>query len=373
MSDEFEKKSTLEIRFQEIENENELLIQQLHHLQEELERYYLHNQTVDNINPTISSNLNCVDDEFADVYADNLKLNALVSGMRLTNKLESKYALNVKIGNIIIHGLDSIKSFLFVPVKLFMIWNVTNIKKSNHKLGGNDFKRVIEKYTQGGFAEVDKLLFEFSDSPTLLANAYTSLARSLMNDDLINAAEAARRAYCNEPKAYRLKWFAFRLHEAGEITEAEAMLDLLPPETKFSDSENSQANQLRYEAKRYRQLQALKNTCFYERKAKIEQKFNIAVKERDEQIKLAIDLEKKLNIAVKERDEQIKLAIELEKKLNIANKERDEQTKLALKRESEITIRQESIEEEIARAESHIQIIKDIFFREIENEFTKNN
>ncbi len=41
-------------------------------------------------------------------------------------------------------------------------------------------------------------------------------------------ADAARRAYAVEPRGFRLKWLAFRLYEAGELVEAEAMLALLP-------------------------------------------------------------------------------------------------------------------------------------------------
>lgn len=76
------------------------------------------------------------------------------------------------------------------------------------------------------------------------ANAWTALSRHLMQNKRDHAAEAARRAYALDPKPYRLKWLAFRLHEAGDVIEAAAMLELLPADTPFSSSETRQAGRL---------------------------------------------------------------------------------------------------------------------------------
>jgi hypothetical protein len=71
-----------------------------------------------------------------------------------------------------------------------------------------------------------------------------------MKGDCAGAVQAARHAYLLDPKPYRLKWLAFRLHEAGEVIEAKALLDIPPPETSFAESEARWADQLRAEASR---------------------------------------------------------------------------------------------------------------------------
>src|SRR5690606_1176909 len=99
------------------------------------------------------------------------------------------------------------------------------------------------------FAAVEKLLTRTSISPVMQANAWTALSRHLIQNKRDQAAEAARRAYALDPKPYRLKWLAFRLHEAGDVIEAAAMLELLPAGTPFSGSEARQAGRLQKEAK----------------------------------------------------------------------------------------------------------------------------
>jgi hypothetical protein len=113
---------------------------------------------------------------------------------------------------------------------------------------GRDFYKFIAAHAQGGFAAVERLLAGVSISRVMQANAYTALARHLKYGDCAEAAEAARRAYELDPKAYRLKWLLFRLCEAGNVIEAKALLDILPPDTSFSESEARRANQLRIEA-----------------------------------------------------------------------------------------------------------------------------
>src|SRR5690606_1786183 len=139
------------------------------------------------------------------------------------------------------------------------------------------------------FQAVEQLMAEAAVWPVMQANAYTALARQLMKADRANAAEAARRAHALDPKPYRLKWLAFRLHEAGEAMEAEAMLDLLPADTPFSDSETRQANQLRYEAKHARQREAKQQTAYAERRAAAERQLRALTQEKETQANLAAE------------------------------------------------------------------------------------
>jgi hypothetical protein len=123
---------------------------------------------------------------------------------------------------------------------------------------GGKFEKLLVAYDRGGFPAVERLFAEVSTSPLLQANGYTTLARRLMDSDRIQAAEAARRAFERDSQPWRQKWLAFRLRDAGKLTEAEAWLDLLPVDIHFSESEIRQSRQLRYVAKWERQRQARK-------------------------------------------------------------------------------------------------------------------
>ena len=128
--------------------------------------------------------------------------------------------------------------------KLGEIWRRSNPPEAL----GERFEKLIAVHDRGGFAAVERRLASISISGTMRANAYTALARHLMKSDRAGAAQAARHAYALDPKPYRLKWLAFRLYEAGEVIEAKALLDILPPETSFAESETRRADQLRAEA-----------------------------------------------------------------------------------------------------------------------------
>lgn len=190
-----------------------------------------------------------VDQKLVSVVAENRRLHALVDAQRQLHHLETHNALNVRLGNILIQAVDSPSTLLSVPGKLLAIWRQSVRKKPPAVLGGKGFGKVISTYQEEGFAAVEKLLTRPSISPVMQANAWTALSRHLMQNKRDHAAEAARRAYALDPKPYRLKWLAFRLHEAGDVIEAAAMLELLPADTPFSSSETRQAGRLQKEAK----------------------------------------------------------------------------------------------------------------------------
>jgi hypothetical protein len=227
-------------------------------------------------------------DESREIHAENQRLQALVDVQRYVHQLESSGALNARIGDILIDGVDAPGSFLSMPGKLAKIWRQSRRQTPPAALG-KDFSNVIEAYREGGFDTVAKSLTGLSVSASMRANAYTALARQLAKDDRASATEAARRAYGLDPKAFRLKWLAFRLHELGEVIEAEAMLDVLPAGTHFSESEARQANRLRSEANRARQNEAEKKTAFAERRAAADKCVGDLMRERDEQSRIATE------------------------------------------------------------------------------------
>ena len=108
---------------------------------------------------------------------------------------------------------------------------------------------MLDAHAAGGNEAVEKLLDSVFLSPVMRANAYTTLARQVMLTDARQAADLARLAWETDPRPYRLKWLAFRLHEADDAINAEALLDMLPADISMSDSEERQAARLRQEAK----------------------------------------------------------------------------------------------------------------------------
>jgi hypothetical protein len=286
--------ANLESRLKETEEENELLLLQLHQVQEELEHYYLRNQDLEKggaggSRAGFAPSKGWVDDELPDVMAENRRLHVLTEVQRKVHQLEEKNALNATLGDLLIQGTNSPRALLALPIKLGKVWRMYHRKAPPESLGGKGFEKLIPAYSEGGFDAVAKLMGEISISPATQANGYTILGRYLMSSDRVKAAEAARRAHALDPKSYRLKWLAFRLHEAGDVIEAEAMLDILPPDIQFSDSESRQASRLRHEATNARQHEAKQQTGFSERRAEIERQLSRLEQERGEQSKLVTE------------------------------------------------------------------------------------
>jgi hypothetical protein len=271
MTPELKKKDAVESHLEDVQVENDLLVTQIHQLEEELEHYFNRNQELENHHQARSSSnetgkMLWVDEELPEAIAENQRLHALVEVLRKTHQLEKNNSLNVKLGNILIQGTNSPGTLFAIPAKIGKIWRESSRTKVPKVLGGQGYDKVITAHSDEGFKAVEKLLARVS-APTIQANAYTALARNIMNNDRVATAEAARRAYEMEPRPFRLKWLAFRLHEAGDVIEAEAMLDILPNDIKFSESEARQASQLRNDAKHVRLHEAKQKNRFSERRS----------------------------------------------------------------------------------------------------------
>lgn len=371
----------------ELEEENELLLSQLHLVQEELEKYYLRNKELESrqtgkLQGTTPSAKGWVDDELPDALAENSRLQTLIEVQQKVHQLETHNALNARLGNILIESVDSSGSLLSVPGKLRKIWKEENRQTPPESLGGSNFSTVIAAYGEGGFGAVEALIAAASISPAMQASALTALARHLMANDRTQAAEAARRAYTLDPKPFRLKWLAFRLHEAGEVAEAEAMLAILPADTPFSDSEARQASQLSSEAKNIRQRAAKQQTAFFERRAEIEKQLRNLTQERDEQSKLAAERSheiEKCNRELKslkqehsrleqEKAAQVKRCEEAESQVTERNQEiealkqiqaQQEQTLIHLEQEKQALIdQQEESDKQLAERDQEIGALK---------------
>ena len=256
---------------QELEEENELLLLQLHQVQEELERYYLRNKELEKSVDSAGGSLSWVSEDLPEVLAENKRLQTLVQVQKNIHELETENALHAKLGNLLIDVADSPSKIFSTPGKLLRIWRQTAKQTPPKALGGQEFSSLITAYDHGGIPQVEQVLASQSLAASMEANGWTALARYLMPKDPHQAAQVARRAHGLDPKPFRLKWLVFRLHDAGELAEAEAMLDLLPEEINFSDSEARQIQQLRFEAEQKRRQEAKEETNFYARQRAVQE------------------------------------------------------------------------------------------------------
>lgn len=248
-------------RIKELTEENELLFEQLHVVQEELEKYYHKLKECEQRKGSGASDdgsVAVIPPQANEALAENLKLRALVMQQQAALQVESTNSLAARLGETLIHGVSSAGAFIALPLKLRQMWKALDQTVPPAALGGKSFQKVLNAHAAGGSEAVEKLLDSVFLSPVMRANAYTALARQVMLTDARQAADLARLAWETDPRPYRLKWLAFRLHEADDAINAEALLDMLPDDISMSDSEERQAARLRQEAKRERAQQAQK-------------------------------------------------------------------------------------------------------------------
>lgn len=248
---EIERKKDRQIN--ELKEENKLLFEQLSLVQEELEKCYNilknSNNNIANIN-----NVVIIPSVARNALIENIKLHALVKIQKAALQVEHTNSLAVRLGEMLIKGVASTGKLIVLPVKLCKMWKALNQTIPPQDLGGKNFQKVLDAYTSGGSEAVEKLLNSVFLSPVMRANAYTALAREVMLVDIKQAATFARLAWETDPRIYRLKWLAFRVHEAGDAITADAILDLLPEDITLNQSEKKHIDRIHKESK-YERIQ----------------------------------------------------------------------------------------------------------------------
>lgn len=240
-------------------NENKLLLEQLHIVQEKLEKIdKIDKNFEDNKNYLYSKENNVkISEQINDILSENIKLNAIVIQMKFALEVEKTNSLTSRLGNILIVGVSSIGKLIKLPYNLCKTWNILN-KKNPPKSLGNNYQRVIDMYKIGGMEAVEKLLNTTFISSIMRANAYTHLARYLMTSNKQKVAELARLAWETDPRNYRLKWLAFRLHESGDYITSEALLEMLPNDISLTESEKAHIKRIRNNSINKRRQEACK-------------------------------------------------------------------------------------------------------------------
>ena len=236
-------------KIKQLEDEKSQLYKQLNIVQESLEIYYNKAKEYEQRNIDINNkNQIIVSTKVYEGLFENIKLHKLVEMQQVALQQERQNSLPARLGAILIKGVSSPKEFILLPVNLCKIWKSLVNTTPPSVLGGEDFIKVIDTYKVGGLNAVEKLLDSVFISCVMRANAYTTLARKLMTIDKQQVANLARLAWETDPRPYRLKWLAFRTHEAGDSVTADVILDMLPSDIKMSESEKRHIQRIHNES-----------------------------------------------------------------------------------------------------------------------------
>ncbi|MGE4591784.1 hypothetical protein [Alcaligenes sp.] len=265
---------------QALQDENQLLLSQLHIVQAELERLYYQEQaqTV----PSTIIHIAPVHNVLVEKQAEILRCEALIKAQGEVHVLQTHYALASQLGEILIQGTHSVGSMLSLPTRLLKVWKQNRHEIPPKALGGKQFGKVLDAFKEGGEEAVEALLARSSVSTAIQASAWTAVARGQMQTHATVAAKFAHRAFSLEPRSFRQKWLAFRLHEAGELVQAEALAALLPSGVSFSESEGRQLARLKDEAKQERLSQARKILGHTDHESRLRQQWRDLAASRDQ-------------------------------------------------------------------------------------------
>ncbi|MFA1604566.1 hypothetical protein ACDW82_13035 [Alcaligenes faecalis] len=242
------------------------VVQQALELQHDKDQYQTIDRSTSALQPIVVQ-MAPVDHRVLEVQAENIRFQALVAAQSQIHELQRQFALAGQLGSMLIEGSRSARAAVSVPGRLYRTWRQNRREIPPASLGGKGFETLIQAYQSGGEEAVSALLKKASVSSAIEASAWTAVARTQLYLEPGLVAVLARRAYALDPRSFRLKWLAFRLHEAGELLEAEALLSLLPPDISFSSSESRQVDRLKSEAHAYRLEQARAVLAYGEQQA----------------------------------------------------------------------------------------------------------
>ena len=319
-------------RIKELTEENALLFEQLHVVQEELEKYYYKLKDCEQRKGSdagVDRPVMVISPKASEAIAENLKLRALVAQQQIALQVEHTNSLAARLGEMLINGVSSTGSLISLPVRLRRMWKALDQTEPPAALGGPSFQKVLDAYAADGTEAVEKLLDSVFLSPVMRANAYTALAKQLMLADVQQGAELARLAWKTDPRPYRLKWLAFRLHEANDTINAEALLDMLPADISMNASEKRHADRIRQEAKQKCTRQAQKTTEgfqteFTQLQTTLATLQTAAAESKKQQDALAAQMNKQLEEHKQELAQRDNRIVELQKAVDHAKKEVDQ-------------------------------------------------
>ncbi len=356
----------LQEHVKELTEENKMLFEQLHIVQEEFEKYYYKLKDAEKkaAVPVVAGSGGIGEvKQISDAYCKHLEKNLEMSNSLRFSEMHN--SLQYRIGNAIIKLKDSGVS---APFKLWGILSFFSNTNAPSSLGGNNFTKVIEAYEKGKDKAVKELLNGVKMTSIVKANAYTALAKHYQYRDLSVCVKFASLAYKTDPQAYRLKWWLLRLDDRGDYTTACALVGLLPKDTPMKDVEKAKIDPIRRKAEQFLQqkMHTVKvNSVAPETQKKLDASLKENKKLKDElaaQKKTSEALKQEIHTFKKELSNKIKpddnlVSPEVQKKIDASlaenKKLRDQlavQDKNADTMKNELTVRKknsESLKQEI--------------------------
>ena len=112
------------------------------------------------------------------------------------------------------------------------------------KLSEAELAKIIDTFNKQGAGAMNSLLEEIAPHPRLRADAYTGVARSVMEKDKKLAAEMAYEAWKIHPRPFRQKWLAYRFYDAGDVAGAILLLESLPSDTPIAETDKKKINRI---------------------------------------------------------------------------------------------------------------------------------
>ena len=112
-------------RIKELTEENELLFEQLHVVQEELEKYYHKLKDCEQRKGSgadAGSSVVVIPPQASEALAENLKLRALVAQQQAALQVESTNSLAARLGEMLLAGSAPQARLIALPVRLRRMW-----------------------------------------------------------------------------------------------------------------------------------------------------------------------------------------------------------------------------------------------------------
>ncbi len=219
--------------------DNTILYAELLKVQEQLEAYYntlqdLQSQNGNTIFGRSSSKL----------HKENEELRLIIDTYKSIRKAENYNSLPYRMGNSL---LKLGHSFITAPFKLLptLLFFIKSTPPAS--LGGKKYTLVLDAYTKGNREAVERMLKSANVNSVIQADAYTTLAKHIQKSSKEDCAYFAECAYKTDPRDYRLKWWILRLIDNQEYSKAKALLELLPSQTRMTESEKNKFDFLKQE------------------------------------------------------------------------------------------------------------------------------
>ncbi|MDE5832163.1 MAG: hypothetical protein K2H64_04130 [Desulfovibrio sp.] len=148
-------------------------------------------------------------------------------------------------GRDLFDNIYSLPRLLLTSLKLRRLKTQDAKMKPPAELGGKGYSAVIKAFEAGGDKAVEELLASVEISSRIKGEAYTVLAKKALEDDPKTAFSYAFKAWRADPAPFRLKWLAFRAYDAEDIWIANAIINILPKDINFSESEGRYLEKIR--------------------------------------------------------------------------------------------------------------------------------